>query len=88
MTTNRASKIYELPSQDEHSGVRLRADITAPKPIYAAVTAQGQERRYYLGTRFVEGIIVAEGWREELERDGVAPEQIEAAASWLAARCL
>jgi hypothetical protein len=86
--TSPATKIGELPSRDEHSGVRLVGDITAPKPIYATVTVQGKERHYYLGTRFVEGIIVAEGWREELERDGVAQAQIEAAASWLAARCL
>ena len=65
-----------------------------PTPVYATPYMEvGDERiRYsrdfYLGTSFPTGIIVAEGWEEELRESCVPEALIDACRAYLAGRAL
>jgi hypothetical protein len=82
----------------EHSGVRSRAPVTIelgadpteqPTAVYASVIdARTCRRRYYLGVLFPTGVIPVECWQESMERDGLPPEAIAAAATWLRDRAI
>jgi hypothetical protein len=65
-----------------------------PAPVYALpFTMMGRQRvpypqRYYLGTRFVTGLIAAEDWEDEMRRDGLPEAMIVKAACYVEARAL
>ncbi len=82
-----------LPSlydhHDDTSGIRpiprdqvvlIFDELTdAPSPVYAIATSDGSDRprRYYVGVRFVEGIIPSAEWEAPMKSEGVSPEAIE-----------
>lgn len=85
---------------DDRSGVRriprdevaILVDETdeAPRCIYA-VADSGRckaPRRYYLGVRFVEGVIADADWEARMRADGVSLGAIEQTWRWLHDRAL
>src|SRR5262245_45642096 len=60
-----------------------------PSAIYATpyVLVDGERvryaRTYYLGTRFVNGVIAAEGWEQEMGGDGIPEFLIDRCRSYL-----
>jgi len=73
---------------DEISGVRLipRDQVVLifaetsddPGPVYALATSEQRRevRRYYVGVRFVEGIIPSTEWEAKMADDGVSATAI------------
>jgi hypothetical protein len=87
--------VAHLLSFDVAVGTRhyLAADHE-PTPVYALPFMMlGRHRvpypqSYYLGTRFVTGMIAAEGWEDEMRCDGLPEAMIVKCRCYLEARAL
>jgi hypothetical protein len=89
--------LYADDAGEEQSGVRLRRrrapqlifmDSIGHEPSSVYVSYIGASRRYYLGTRFVSGIIPASDWSTPMQRDGAPLEVLQEIAGWLSEHAL
>lgn len=65
-----------------------------PAAVYASPYVMMDSERiriasdYYLGTRFPTGLVPAEGWEDEMLRDGVPPFVVDACRAYVAQHAL